>query len=51
MRCVICGKEIEPTWYGYSGGCNAEPVAEGRCCERCDQTVVMPARLKAMIDG
>lgn len=39
-KCVICGKEIQ----GY--GNNAEPVAKGRCCDECNKTKVIPARLK-----
>lgn len=37
-NCVICG--------GIFTGCgnNAEPLAEGRCCDRCNDAVIM-ARL------
>ena len=46
MDCSICGDSIETTWYGWSDGNNAEPVVEGgRCCDTCDMTVVIPARL------
>ena len=38
--CVICGK----TYTGY--GNNAEPVADGRCCDDCNIEIVIPARLK-----
>lgn len=38
--CVICGKHYE----GY--GNNAQPVADGRCCDECNIRVVIPARLK-----
>lgn len=41
-KCVICGAEIE----GY--GNNAEPVKHGVCCDECNQTVVIPARLEKM---
>ena len=40
QKCVICGKPI----VGY--GNNALPVAEGNCCDQCNQNVVIPARLK-----
>lgn len=44
--CVFCGKEFE----GY--GNNPEPVAhEGRCCDNCNETVVIPARLLQMAKG
>lgn len=38
--CCICGKEF----YGY--GNNPEPVkSEGRCCDDCNETYVIPARI------
>jgi hypothetical protein len=37
--CVICNQDIE----GY--GHNAQPVKDGRCCDVCNSTVVIPARL------
>lgn len=40
--CVICGKEYE----GY--GNNAQPVKDGKCCDKCNQEVVIPARIKKM---
>jgi hypothetical protein len=37
--CSICGEE-------YTGfGNNAQPVNPGRCCDGCNWTVVMPARV------
>lgn len=44
MLCSICGNQIaaEGTWLG---GHNAEPINEGRCCRRCNDTVVIPARV------
>ena len=43
-KCVICGKEFE----GY--GNNAEPVAEGLCCNECNMEMVVPARLQKIDD-
>ena len=40
--CVICNKEFEE--YGN----NALPVKEGRCCDKCNQEQVIPARIDAM---
>lgn len=40
--CVICGKPI--TGYGN----NAQPVKDGKCCDKCNQEVVIPARIKKM---
>lgn len=39
--CMLC-KEF---FYGY--GNNAQPVANGRCCDECNATKVIPARIKA----
>lgn len=38
--CSICGKEFE----GY--GNNAQPVNNGRCCDYCNATVVVPRRMQ-----
>ena len=43
-KCVICKEKITADPYGWEGGCNAMPVAEGQCCEYCDDNVVLPAR-------
>ena len=45
MECVICKQKITADPFGWDGGCNAEPVASGQCCYRCDIDVVIPARL------
>jgi len=38
--CCICGKEYD------DAGHNPEPlVLEGRCCNACNVTVVIPARI------
>jgi hypothetical protein len=37
--CSICGKPFAE-W-----GNNAQPVNDGRCCDLCNITVVVPARL------
>ncbi len=42
MKCSICQGEI------VGRGCNADPVNEGQCCDRCDSFVVLPARLVAI---
>lgn len=39
-RCVLCGVRY------LNFGNNAEPVSKlGRCCDKCNQTKVIPARL------
>lgn len=47
MKCCLCGKNIEVkgTW---KKGNNAWPVKDGRCCNDCDITRVIPARLKGL---
>ena len=37
--CVICGRE----YIGH--GNNADPVANGYCCDKCNCTVVIPLRI------
>ena len=47
MKCNICGLEIEIDADGkWDGGHNADPITEGRCCERCNFALVIPARLR-----
>lgn len=43
-NCVICNGEILDEW-----GHNPAPVKEdGRCCDTCNFTVVIPERLKML---
>ena len=42
-KCSICKNKIY-TEHGH----NAEPVNNGTCCEMCNQTVVIPFRIKQM---
>ena len=50
MQCVICKGEIEKRYTAsgemyWDSGNNALPVADGRCCDKCDCLVVIPARM------
>jgi hypothetical protein len=46
IKCCLCGKLIPIEVSGWSLGNNAEPlVNNGRCCNECNQTRVIPARL------
>jgi hypothetical protein len=47
MKCSICKGEIavHGTW---TEGHNAEPVNDGRCCDDCNETTVIPTRLRAV---
>lgn len=38
--CSICGKHYE----GY--GNNAQPINNGRCCDNCNVTIVVPRRMQ-----
>lgn len=40
LKCSICGDMIGMEISGWRGGHNAEPVAKGRCCSVCNDTVV-----------
>ena len=54
--CCICTESIKPKylgkdqidksldWYWYDGN-NAKQVADGRCCDSCNSTVVIPQRI------
>ena len=41
-KCVICGKEYE------KDGNNALPLKKGICCDDCNATKVITARLKSI---
>lgn len=39
-ECCLCGKKIENEY-----GNNAQPVAKGVCCNKCNWNTVIPARI------
>lgn len=39
-KCSICNK----SYIGY--GNNAEPINDKRCCDICNETIVIPMRLR-----
>jgi len=42
MYCVLCESKIVPDPIsGWDKGNNAEPLAAGRCCDSCNNDVVM----------
>ena len=47
--CSICNEPIPTTSYGWSEGNNAQPINDGRCCDNCDATVVIPKRIERVI--
>jgi len=50
MICSICGKNIEVRRKNgkvvWDKGNNAQPINDGRCCDKCNIGIVLPARLK-----
>jgi hypothetical protein len=42
MICSICHEELNA-----KHGNNAAPINDGRCCDRCNSEVVIPARIAA----
>lgn len=47
MKCCLCGNEIEKNpLSGWDQGNNAQPLADGRCCDECDYALVIPQRIK-----
>lgn len=54
MKCSICRNELKVKFFGSSKwveGNNAQPVNNGRCCDSCDTSVVIPTRLGRMDKG
>lgn len=45
MKCVICREDLDK--FGH----NARPYAEGRCCEICNVSWVIPMRIRLMQMG
>ena len=49
-KCDICGGPILPNPIsGWDLGHNAEPVREGRCCDSCNDGIVIPARMAQIL--
>ena len=46
--CIICELPIDADPDGWDGGHNAEPIATGQCCGKCNDTVVISARLESL---
>lgn len=43
-NCVLCNKPYN----GY--GNNAQPVKDGRCCNDCNSKIIIPARIKNIMN-
>jgi len=53
MECSICSGEIKPLLdqngnVVWDKGNNAKPVNNGKCCDTCNTTVVVPTRMFMM---
>jgi hypothetical protein len=48
LNCSICEKQISVTRSGWAEGNNAEPANSGRCCDACNESIVLPARMDAL---
>ena len=46
--CVICGLPLGIAASGWEQGNNAEPVADGRCCDDCDNNIVIAERMRRL---
>ena len=47
LKCIICKGDIEKHYSAdgimyWDQGHNAEPIADGRCCDKCNDTQVIP---------
>lgn len=54
MKCCLCNGEIEKKFNTkrdiiWDSGNNAEPLKDGRCCDVCNTTKVIPERIKRMV--
>jgi len=46
VKCSICKEKISTDISGkWDGGHNAQPITDGRCCDVCNDTIVVPARV------
>ena len=50
--CVLCGDALDVLYKNgvaiWTDGHNAEPLENGRCCNFCNDTEVIPARLRSV---
>lgn len=48
--CSICGGPLCDEDAEWKGGNNAAPINDGRCCDWCNSTVVVPVRIKMIMN-
>ena len=46
MNCSICGLMIGKFSGSRGFGHNAQPINDGKCCDTCNMTVVVPKRIE-----
>jgi hypothetical protein len=49
QKCEICKGPLatpEQEAIGWYLGNNAQPIIDGRCCNNCNENVVLPARIR-----
>ena len=57
MKCSICHGPIDKHTHPETGevywtkGHNAQPINDGRCCDTCNDTVVITRRINNAIEG
>ena len=47
IKCCLCEKEIEAVG-NWTEGNNAQPLKDNRCCDFCNNTKVIPERIRRM---
>jgi hypothetical protein len=51
LICSICKQPIETEpETGWAGGHNAQPINNGRCCRKCNDSVVVPERIAILFN-
>ena len=49
MKCCLCKEEIGKANSAWVSGNNAWPLSDdGRCCDKCNIMLVMPARIQKL---
>ena len=51
MKCCLCGGEITSDNSTWKEGNNAEPVKKGRCCDKCNEEIVIPERINILAEN
>ncbi len=49
IRCILCNHFIRPNM-GWTLGNNAQPLAQGRCCDECNKLVIEARLLRIVFE-